>query len=183
MKQSRKNIVGMTIVFICLVTFLIYAILIRLEDGRTFLGAVMAVSLVVVLAYQAVYCKLQVRSTLGLHRPTLKSMVFSILLPVLLGITLHVYPSFQGMRFLFEQEKELVLLFVIGLTVASLSALLEGVVWRVNLHHHLRKNYSLLRAAVITAKSGHGGTCRLPFFIKDTGICGWESFLTSACCS
>ncbi|WP_419865555.1 CPBP family intramembrane glutamic endopeptidase [Bhargavaea cecembensis] len=111
----------------------------------------MIVPLTVIIAYQAVYCKLQVRSTMGLFRPTLKSMVFSILFPVLLGITFHVYLSFQGMRFLFEQEKELVLLFVVGLTVASLSALLEEVVWRGNLHHHLRKNHSLFQTAAITA--------------------------------
>jgi uncharacterized protein len=150
-KQYRKNIVGVTIGFIFMFTFLLHAILVYLGDGRAFLGAVMAVPLIVVIAYQAVYCKLQVRSTLGLHRPTLKSMVFSILFPVLLGITFHVYLSFQGMRFLFEQEKELGLLFVIGLTVASLSALLEEVVWRGNLHHHLRKNHSLFRTAIITA--------------------------------
>ena len=150
-KQIRKNIVGITIVFIFLVTFLVHAILVNLEDGRAFLGAVMAVPLIVVFVYQAGYCKIQVRSTLGLFRPTLKSMVFSTLFPVLLGITFHVYLSFQDMRFLFEQEKELGLLFVIGLTVASLSALLEEVVWRGNFHHHLRKNHSLFRTAVITA--------------------------------
>ncbi|MFC7366619.1 MULTISPECIES: CPBP family intramembrane glutamic endopeptidase [Bhargavaea] len=151
MKQNRKNIVGTSIAFIFLVTFLVHAVLVNLEDGRAFLGAVMAVPLIVVLAYQAVYCKLPVRSTLGLFRPNLKSMLFSILFPVLLGITFHVYLSYHGIQFLFEQEKELGLLFVIGLTVATLSALLEEVVWRGNFHHHLRKNHPLFRTAVIIA--------------------------------
>ncbi|MCM3088034.1 CPBP family intramembrane metalloprotease [Bhargavaea ginsengi] len=151
MKQIRKKPVGMTIALIYLVTFFVHTVLIWLEDGRAVLGAVMAVPLIVVFAYQALYCKLQVRSTLGLHRPTLKNMVFSILLPVLLGIIFHVYLSFQDMQFLVEQEKELGLLLVSGLTVASLSALLEEVVWRGNLHHLLRKKHSLFRTAIITA--------------------------------
>lgn len=169
MKQSRKNIVGVTIAFIFLVTFLVHAILINLEDGRAFLGAVMAVPLITVILCQKVYCKFPVGPTLGLFRPKLKTVVFSILFPVLLGITFHVYLSFQGMRFLFEQENELSLLFVTGLTIASLSAFLEEVVWRGNLHHYLRKNLSLLRTAVITAAVW--SLCHLPIavFYKNYG--------------
>ena len=40
---------------------------------------------------------------------------------------------------------------LIGLTVGSLSALLEEIIWRGNFHYYLRKKYSFMQTAIIIA--------------------------------
>lgn len=89
--------------------------------------------------------------TFGISRPKIKPLIFSILLPLLLGLCLHFYFYIYNIKFLFNHCNELGFLLLIGLTIAALSAFLEEIIWRGNFHYHLRKKYSLKQTAIITA--------------------------------
>lgn len=111
----------------------------------------MVVPLLAVILYQKLYKKQKIVHTFGISRPTLKSLIFSILFPLLLGLCLHFYLYIYNIKFLFNHCNELGSLLLIGLTIAALSALLEEIIWRGNFHYHLRKKYSLTQTAIITA--------------------------------
>ncbi|CAM4123483.1 hypothetical protein IIM_02158 [Bacillus cereus VD107] len=111
----------------------------------------MVVPLLAVILYQKLYKKQKIVHTFGISRPTLKSLIFSILFPLLLGLCLHFYFYIYNIKFLFNHCNELGSLLLIGLTIAALSALLEEIIWRGNFHYHLRKKYSLTQTAIITA--------------------------------
>lgn len=111
----------------------------------------MVVPLLAVILYQKLYKKQKIVHTFGISRPTLKSLIFSILFPLLLGLCLHFYLYIYNIKFLFNHCNELGSLLLIGLTIAALSALFEEIIWRGNFHYHLRKKYSLTQTAIITA--------------------------------
>lgn len=76
----------------------------------------------------------------GISRPKIKTLIFSILLPLLLGLCLHFYFYNYDIKFLYHHWNELGFLLLVGLTIGSLSALLEEIIWRGNFHYYLRKN-------------------------------------------
>lgn len=150
MKRINKNIIYFSTLFIYSLTLFVHIVLHNIDNGRNYLGLTMVIPLLTVILYQKIYKKQNIIHTFGISRPTLKTLVFSILLPPLLGLCLHFYFSILDIKFLFNHGNELGFLLLIGLTVASLSALLEEIVWRGNFHYYLRQKYSLTQTAVIT---------------------------------
>ncbi|MED1410747.1 MULTISPECIES: CPBP family intramembrane glutamic endopeptidase [Bacillus] len=151
MKNINKNIVYHSTLYIYFLTSLVYIVLLNIENGRNYLGFTMVVPLLAVISYQKVYKKQKIVHTFSISRPTLKSLIFSILFPLLLGLCLHFYFYIYNIKFLFNHCNELGFLLLIGLTIGSLSAFLEEIIWRGNFHYYLRKKYSLIQAAIITA--------------------------------
>lgn len=112
-------------------------------------GLQMVVPLLAVISYQTLYKKQKIVHTLGISRPKIKTLIFSILFPLLLGLCLHFY--FYAIKFLYNHWNELGFLLLVGLTVGSLSAFLEEMIWRGNFHYYLRKKYSFKQTAIIIA--------------------------------
>lgn len=111
----------------------------------------MVVPLLAVISYQTLYKKQKIVHTLGISRPKIKTLIFSILFPLLLGLCLHFYFYIYDIKFLYNHWNELGFLLLVGLTVGSLSALLEEIIWRGNFHYYLRKKYSFKQTAIIIA--------------------------------
>ncbi|MED0982206.1 CPBP family intramembrane metalloprotease [Bacillus paramycoides] len=151
MNNINRSIVYHSTLCIYCLTSLVYIILLNIENSRNCLGFTMVVPLLAVILYQKLYKKQKIVHTFGISRPTLKSLIFSILFPLLLGLCLHFYLYIYNIKFLFNHCNELGSLLLIGLTIAALSALLEEIIWRGNFHYHLRKKYSLTQTAIITA--------------------------------
>ncbi|WP_242273709.1 CPBP family intramembrane glutamic endopeptidase [Bacillus cereus group sp. BfR-BA-01310] len=151
MNNINKNIVYYSTLYIYFLTSLVYIVLLNIENGRNYLGFTMVVPLLAVILYQKVYKKQKIVHTFSISRLTLKSPIFSILFPLLLGLCLHFYFYIYNIKFLFNHCNELGFLLLIGLTIGSLSAFLEEIIWRGNFHYYLRKKYSLIQAAIITA--------------------------------
>ncbi|MED0986273.1 CPBP family intramembrane glutamic endopeptidase [Bacillus paramycoides] len=151
MNNINRSIVYHSTLCIYCLTSLVYIILLNIENSRNYLGFTMVVPLLAVILYQKLYKKQKIVHTFGISRPTLKSLIFSILFPLLLGLCLHFYLYIYNIKFLFNHCNELGSLLLIGLTIAALSALFEEIIWRGNFHYHLRKKYSLTQTAIITA--------------------------------
>ncbi|MDI6531242.1 CPBP family intramembrane metalloprotease [Bacillus mycoides] len=151
MININKNIVYHSTFYIYSLTSFFYIFLLNIENGRSYLGFTMVVPLLAVILYQKAYKKQEIFHTFGISRPTLKSLIFSILFPLLLGLCLHFYFYIYNIKFLFNHCNELGFLLLIGLTIAALSAFFEEIIWRGNLHYYLRKKYSLIQTAIITA--------------------------------
>ncbi|MGW6191119.1 CPBP family intramembrane glutamic endopeptidase [Bacillus cereus] len=151
MKNINRNIVYHSTLCIYFLTSIVYIILLNIENGRNYLGFTMVVPLLAVILYQKLYKKQKIVHTLGISRPKIKTLIFSILFPLLLGLCLHFYFYIYNIKFLFNHCNELGFLLLIGLTIAALSAFLEEIIWRGNLHYYLRKKYSLIQTAIITA--------------------------------
>lgn len=132
-------------------TSLVYIILLNIENGRNYLGFTMVIPLLAAILYQKLYKKQKIVHTFGISRPKIRTLIFSILIPIILGLCLHFYFYIYNIKFLFNHYNELGLLLLIGLTIAALSAFLEEIIWRGNFHYHLRKKYSLKQTAIITA--------------------------------
>ncbi|MBJ8007485.1 MULTISPECIES: CPBP family intramembrane glutamic endopeptidase [Bacillus cereus group] len=151
MKNINRNIVYHSTLCIYCLTSLVYIILLNIENGRNYLGFTMVVPLLAVILYQKLYKKQKIVHTLGISRPKIKTLIFSILFPLLLGLCLHFYFYIYDIKFLYNHWNELGFLLLVGLTVGSLSALLEEIIWRGNFHYYLRKKYSFIHTAIITA--------------------------------
>ncbi|MBH0345930.1 CAAX protease [Bacillus thuringiensis] len=111
----------------------------------------MVVPLLAVILFQTLYKKQKIVHTFGISRPKIKTLIFSILLPLLLGLCLHFYFYNYDIKFLYHHWNELGFLLLVGLTIGSLSALLEEIIWRGNFHYYLRKKYSVMQTAIIIA--------------------------------
>ncbi|KMN43212.1 CPBP family intramembrane glutamic endopeptidase [Bacillus sp. LK2] len=151
MNNINRSIVYHSTLCIYCLTSLVYIILLNIENSRNYLGFTMVVPLLAAILYQKLYKKQKIVHTFGISRPTLKSLIFSILFPLLLGLCLHFYFNIYNIKFLFNHCNELGFLLLIGLTIGSLSAFLEEIIWRGNFYYYLRKKYSLIQAAIITA--------------------------------
>ncbi|MED0989915.1 CPBP family intramembrane glutamic endopeptidase [Bacillus nitratireducens] len=151
MNNMNRNIVYHSTLCMYCLTSLVYIILLNIENGRNYLGFTMGVPLLAVILYQKLYKKQKIVHTFGISRPKIKTLIFSILFPILLGLCLHFYFYIYNIKFLFNHCNELGLLLLIGLTIAALSAFVEEIIWRGNFHYHLRKKYSLIQTAIITA--------------------------------
>ncbi|MEI4650532.1 CPBP family intramembrane glutamic endopeptidase [Bacillus cereus] len=149
MKNINKHIVYHSTLCIYFLTSLVYIILLNIENGRNYLGFTMVVPLLAVISYQTLYKKQKIVHTLGISRPKIKTLIFSILFPLLLGLCLHFYFYIYDIKFLYNHWNELGFLLLVGLTVGSLSALLEEIIWRGNFHYYLRKKYSFKQTAII----------------------------------
>ncbi|HDR7244055.1 MULTISPECIES: CPBP family intramembrane glutamic endopeptidase [Bacillus cereus group] len=151
MNNMNRNIVYHSTLCMYCLTSLVYIILLNIENGRNYLGFTMVVPLLAVILYQKIYKKQKIVHTFGISRPKIKTLIFSILFPILLGLCLHFYFYIYNIKFLFDHYNEFGLLLLISLTIAPLSAFLEEIIWRGNFHYHLRKKYSLKQTAIITA--------------------------------
>ncbi|AZJ21136.1 CPBP family intramembrane glutamic endopeptidase [Bacillus pretiosus] len=151
MKNINRNIVYHSTLCMYCLTSLVYIILLNIENGRNYLGFTMVIPLLAAILYQKLYKKQKIVHTFGISRPKIRTLIFSILIPIILGLCLHFYFYIYNIKFLFNHYNELGLLLLIGLTIAALSAFLEEIIWRGNFHYHLRKKYSLKQTAIITA--------------------------------
>ncbi|WP_256859925.1 CPBP family intramembrane glutamic endopeptidase, partial [Bacillus cereus] len=170
-----------TLCIYCL-TSLVYIILLNIENGRNYLGFTMAVPLLAVILYQKLYKKQKIVHTFGISRPKIKTLLFSILFPLLLGLCLHFYFYIYDIKFLYHHWNELGFLLLVGLTIGSLSAVLEEIIWRGNFHYYLRKKYSFMQTAIITASLWSSWHLPVAIFYKNyefrlVGILSYLSLL------
>lgn len=142
----------------------------------------MAVPLLAVILYQKLYKKQKIVHTFGISRPKIKTLLFSILFPLLLGLCLHFYFYIYDIKFLYHHWNELGFLLLVGLTFGSLSAVLEEIIWRGNFHYYLRKKYSFMQTAIITASLWSSWHLPVAIFYKNyefrlVGILSYLSLL------
>lgn len=147
----NKHIVYHSTLCIYFLTSLVYIILLNIENGRNYLGFTMVVPLLAVILFQTLYKKQKIVHTFRISRPKIKTLIFSILLPLLLGLCLHFYFYNDDIKFLYHHWNGLGFLLLVSLTIGSLSALLEEIIWRGNFHYYLRKKYSFMQTAIIIA--------------------------------
>ncbi|QWG28708.1 CPBP family intramembrane metalloprotease [Bacillus mycoides] len=182
MKNINRNIVYHSTLCIYCLTSLVYIILLNIENGRNYLGFTMAVPLLAVILYQKLYKKQKIVHTFGISRPKIKTLLFSILFPLLLGLCLHFYFYIYDIKFLYHHWNELGFLLLVGLTIGSLSAVLEEIIWRGNFHYYLRKKYSFMQTAIITASLWSSWHLPVAIFYKNyefrlVGILSYLSLL------
>ncbi len=127
----------------------------------------MVVPLLAVTSYQTLYKKQKIVHTLGISRPKIKTLIFSILFPLLLGLCLHFYFYIYDIKFLYHHWNEVGFLLLVGLTVGSLSALLEEIIWRGNFHYYLRKKYTFIQTAIIIASIWSSWHLPIAIFYKN----------------
>lgn len=142
----------------------------------------MVVPLLAVILYQKLYKKQKIVHTFGISRPKIKTLLFSILFPLLLGLCLHFYFYIYDIKFLYHHWNELGFLLLVGLTIGSLSAVLEEIIWRGNFHYYLRKKYSFMQTAIITASLWSSWHLPVAIFYKNyefrlVGILSYLSLL------
>ncbi|WP_394230020.1 CPBP family intramembrane glutamic endopeptidase [Bacillus thuringiensis] len=167
MKNINKHIVYHSTLCIYFLTSLVYIILLNIENGRNYLGFTMVVPLLAVTSYQTLYKKQKIVHTLGISRPKIKTLIFSILFPLLLGLCLHFYFYIYDIKFLYHHWNEVGFLLLVGLTVGSLSALLEEIIWRGNFHYYLRKKYTFIQTAIIIASIWSSWHLPIAIFYKN----------------
>ncbi|KAA0783229.1 CPBP family intramembrane metalloprotease [Bacillus wiedmannii] len=167
MKNINKHIVYHSTLCIYFLTSLVYIILLNIENGRNYLGFTMVVPLLAVILYQKLFKKQKIVHTLGISRPKIKTLIFSILFPLLLGLCLHFYFYIYDIKFLYHHWNELGFLLLVGLTVGSLSALLEEIIWRGNFHYYLRKKCSFMQTAIIIASLWSSWHLPIAIFYKN----------------
>ncbi|MED3398634.1 CPBP family intramembrane glutamic endopeptidase [Bacillus wiedmannii] len=182
MKNINRNLIYHSTLCIYLLTSLIYIFLLNIENGRNYLGFTMVVPLLAVILYQRLFKKQKLVHTFGFSRPNIKTLIFSILLPLLLGLCLHFYFYIYNIKFLFHHWNELGFLLLVGLTIGSLSALLEEIIWRGNFHFYLRKKYTFMQTAIIIASIWSSWHLPVAIFYKDyefhlVGILSYLSLL------
>ncbi|MFC9418224.1 CPBP family intramembrane glutamic endopeptidase [Bacillus mobilis] len=182
MKNINKHIVYHSTLCIYFLTSLVYIILLNIENGRNYLGFTMVVPLLAVILYQKVFKKQKIVHTFGISRPKIKTLIFSILFPLLLGLCLHFYFYIYDIKFLYHHWNELGFLLLVGLTIGALSALLEEIIWRGNFHYYLRKKYSIMQTAIIIASLWSSWHLPVAIFYKNyeiqlIGILGYLSLL------
>ena len=182
MKNINKHIVYHSTLCIYFLTSLVYIILLNIENGRNYLGFTMVVPLLAVTSYQTLYKKQKIVHTLGISRSKIKTLIFSILFPLLLGLCLHFYFYIYDIKFLYHHWNEVGFLLLVGLTVGSLSALLEEIIWRGNFHYYLRKKYTFIQTAIIIASIWSSWHLPIAIFYKNyefqfVGILSYLSLL------
>ncbi|PEN49394.1 CPBP family intramembrane glutamic endopeptidase [Bacillus wiedmannii] len=170
MNNINRNMVYHSTLCIYCLTSLVYIILLNIENGRNYLGFTMVIPLLAAILYQKLYKKQKIVHTFGISRPKIRTLIFSILFPIILGLCLHFYFYIYNIKFLFNHYNELGLLLLIGLTIAALSAFLEEIIWRGNFHYHLRKKYSLKQTAIITASLWSLWHLPVSIFYKNYGL-------------
>ncbi|MFY0518573.1 type II CAAX prenyl endopeptidase Rce1 family protein [Lysinibacillus sp. UGB7] len=112
----------------------------------------MLIPLFSVFLLQKFIMKQAIMHTFSFIKPSRKWLLFAILLPIFMGYSYHTYIRLTYSEFfLFPTFTEFLPVFFIGLTIGSLSALLEEVVWRGNFHYYFRKQYGLWSTACFTA--------------------------------
>ncbi|MGE7625095.1 CPBP family glutamic-type intramembrane protease [Viridibacillus sp. NPDC096237] len=110
----------------------------------------MLIPLLSVILFQLLIKKMKISHTFAIFKPTNTLILIAIFLPILLALGLQqFFHSIYQEHFLFIEYKELLPLIMIGVTISSLSALLEEIIWRGNYHYYLRQNYNLLKTANI----------------------------------
>ncbi|MET3297070.1 UNVERIFIED_ORG: membrane protease YdiL (CAAX protease family) [Bacillus proteolyticus] len=127
----------------------------------------MVVPLLAVILYQRLFKKQKLVHTFGFSRPKIKTLIFSILFSLLLGLCLHFYFYIYNIKFLYHHWNELGVLLLVGLTIGSLSALLEEIIWRGNFHYYLRKKYSFMQTAIIIASLWSSWHLPIAIFYKN----------------
>ncbi|EPC8417923.1 CPBP family intramembrane metalloprotease [Bacillus wiedmannii] len=167
MKNINKHIVYHSTLCIYFLTSLVYIILLNIENGRNYLGFTMVVPLLAVILYQRLFKKQKLVHTFGFSRPKIKTLIFSILFSLLLGLCLHFYFYIYNIKFLYHHWNELGVLLLVGLTIGSLSALLEEIIWRGNFHYYLRKKYSFMQTAIIIASLWSSWHLPIAIFYKN----------------
>ncbi|MGE7887186.1 CPBP family intramembrane glutamic endopeptidase [Bacillus cereus] len=167
MKNINRNIVYHSTLCIYFLTSLVYIILLNIENGRNYLGFTMVVPLLAVILFQKLFKKQKIVHTLGISRLKIKTLIFSILFPLLLGLCLHFYFYIYDIKFLYHHWNEVGFLLLVGLTVGSLSALLEEIIWRGNFHYYLRKKYTFMQTAIIIASIWSSWHLPIAIFYKN----------------
>lgn len=148
----KKSMVLYSTIIIYFLTLLFHLFISSLTDNRNFLGIVMLLPIIVVFIYQFGINKLKTIHTFGLTKPTISSILFAISVPMMFGCMFQMIFYFTKKEyFLFTNVKGFFLLLLISLTISSLSAFLEEVVWRGNYYYYLRKKYTLWKTSIITA--------------------------------
>ncbi|WP_431030152.1 CPBP family intramembrane glutamic endopeptidase [Lysinibacillus sp. LZ02] len=163
----KGSIIFTTTVWIYVITIIVHILLLQLDDARNYIGITMIIPLLVVLLYQAVIKKMKVEYSFAIRKSTFYPTVLAILLPIFLGVGLQLYFYFMyGEYFLFTTYHELISLLFIGMTISTLSALLEEIVWRGNYYEYLRRKYSFIKTALITASIWSIWHLPIAFFYK-----------------
>lgn len=112
----------------------------------------MIIPLLIFLIQQIVICNKIEMQQFAIKKPKIAPLLLSIVLPIVLGLFVHTYffLTNQG-TFLLAEPKELLILLVLGLTITTISALIEEIIWRGYYHNRLRKIYSFHKTAFIIA--------------------------------
>ncbi|MEK4532013.1 CPBP family intramembrane glutamic endopeptidase [Solibacillus sp. FSL K6-1554] len=146
-----KDLKWLTI-WIFIITSMYHFFIARTVEPRAYLGLLMIIPLLIFLIQQIVICKKIEMQQFAIKKPKIAPLLLSIALPIVLGLFVHTYffLTNQG-TFLFAEHKELLILLVLGLTITTISALIEEIIWRGYYHNRLRKIYSFHKTAFIIA--------------------------------
>ena len=149
--MNFKDLKWLTI-WIFIATLMYHFFIAHTEEPRSYLGLLMIIPLLIFLIQHIVtYKKIDIKQ-FSFKKPKNAPLLLSIVLPITLGLFVHTYffLTNQG-TFLFEEPNELLILLALGLTITTISALFEEIIWRGYYHNRLRKVYSFHKAAFIIA--------------------------------
>lgn len=149
--MNFKDLKWLTI-WIYIITSMYHYFIARTEEPRAYLGLSMIIPLLIFLILHIVQCKKIEIQHFAFKKPKSAPLLLSIVLPIVLGFFVHTYLFLtnQG-TFLFVEPKELLILLALGLTITTISALLEEIIWRGYYHNRLREIYSFHKTAFIIA--------------------------------
>lgn len=148
----KESIVWYSTLLIYLLTIFFHILVLIGPDKTNWLGISMVIPLITVGIYQHVFLKKNILSTFSLTKPTLVSIILAISIPIILGGSFQAYFFFTKQQyFLFTDIEDILQLLLISFPILMFSALLEEVIWRGNFYVYLRKSFTLLQTAIITA--------------------------------
>lgn len=149
--KIKSSVVIITTIWIYFFTLTVHLLLIQFENARNFLGLTMFIPLFTVIIYQYMFKKIPIRHTFAIKKTKVSTIIICILLPLFLGFAMHLYFYLTSKGyFLFIDLHQLIPLLLIGISISSISAFLEEVVWRGNYHYYLRQRYNVWKTACIT---------------------------------
>ena len=149
--MNFKDLKWLTI-WIFIITWMYHFLIAHTVEPRAYLGLLMIIPLLTFLIQHIVISKKIDIQQFAIKKPKNAPLLLSIVLPIVLGLSVHTYfyLTHQG-TFLFEERNELLILLAVGLSIATVSALLEEIIWRGYFHSRLRTIYSFHKTASMTA--------------------------------
>ena len=141
MTKHAKKVLSF-VIFTYVITLLFFIILqmlggnANLRTSKLF-GIPMIFPLISVIIVQKLIFKQKLKSSLGISFKSSIWFLFSILIPILMALFINEINIIQFNTVLFSQ-KELIQNILIGLSIASISAILEELAWRGFLFNELK---------------------------------------------
>ncbi|MFA9397624.1 MAG: CPBP family intramembrane glutamic endopeptidase [Clostridiaceae bacterium] len=141
MSKQRKKVVYF--VMLTYIITILFFIILQLIGGKSnpvtskLLGISMAFPIISVIIVQKYIFKQNIKGSMGISFKPNYWFLISILIPIIMAVTINIISIGKFNTTIFSQ-KSFIFNIIIGLSIASISALLEELAWRGFLYNELK---------------------------------------------